>query len=66
MSSRKQFATVFSDFRDMPVSKHLTSDGSPQARHCSSLVRLTGELESALGAFPEDILTECLKNVLNS
>ena len=58
MSLRKQFATAFSDWRDMPVSKHLTSDGSPQARHCSSLVRLTGELDSALGAFPKDIPVE--------
>ena len=57
MSQRKQFATGFSDFRDMPLSKHLTSVGSPQARQCSSLVRLGGELESALGAFSWDILS---------
>ena len=61
MSFRKQLATVLSDCRDMPPSKHLTSDGSPQARHCSSLVRLGGELDSALGAFPKDIPVEVPK-----
>ena len=60
MSSREQFRTAFSDFRDMPVRKHLASAGSPQARRCASLVRLTGELESALVRFPEDILSTCL------
>ena len=55
MSLRKQFATVLSDWRDMPPRKRLMSDGSLQARHCSNLARLGGELDSALGAFPKDI-----------
>ena len=58
MSLRKQFATAFSDWRDMPPRKRLMSDGSPQARHCTNLARLGGELDSALGAFPKDIPVE--------
>ena len=63
MSLRKQFATVFSDLRDMPPSKHLASDGSPQARHCASLVRLGGELGSALGAFSWDMQAGTIQGV---
>ena len=54
MSLRKQFATVFSDWRDMPVRKHLASAGSPQARRCASLVRLTGRWTSGGRPFSAD------------
>ena len=57
MLCTKQLATVFRCWRDMPVSKHLVSAGSPQAKRCSNLVRLTEELDRPLGAFRQGVLS---------